>query len=838
MKQPLLENRKGRKCGLLHVLAIISTSFILLCTLVLRKQSLYFFRNVEIPVGPGSEASSSASDAQSQGEQMQLRRIDFSNSNSVSSSTSDDEIRKQLQSFPEFRERQKKSQMRRTQSLSSITTDLSRLHVATRHRSGGASPAYDSSPIQKPAQGKLPTPPIKLPQEFRHLDVSMFPPVMPEGSSQLVVPVPQHPVPVQGLGMKRSKSAIEMTSSQRTAKSRTSAELPSLFAGEALPEIDEMHTGHRGKMKVSQPMGVTPWAIVSKFRPPVQGEKNLFVYWGGLEPGPLVGSFINAINTNRGDFNLFLITEQNREQYMTQVVDGKQIAPDHKTKLPKDTHISWEVYDRILSAGKLPIATQHDFIVNIMVTFFGGVYMDPGLLGPGKLDYWWKVMHDNGANYLNYADGPHRELNVVRKTKVEIDKQGLGKWNGDMWIDTFFTMTKAHSSIMECFLLLTGQDPHWGPLPSQINRSLFFIYGGDVFDACFASVYETHIYKQVEGLPKGVNLYPQRSDKRSNLPPGSGRNSRSSASSSDDSTEPEYLIHRNAIRRNRRPQHSSRMASPIHMNMRKRRSLGVTDEYKEELMEYINSMLFRMVVREHVDNEEERDPPSIVGIEIPFDYDGNAIILDQFNGDDAIVSNCIPRDRYTELMEPLTDDFDSLFEMGHPTAYLVQQAINLLVVPNGGVYLKFYGTGTPTNPFRLMTWEQLCGPPITFIMYLQKAVTGFDVCSGTPNPIAKVRPIPNLVRAPSPPPPSSLDEGYSSTDSSASDDWRPRSLPSPILKSPSSSTLLSKERKIVSFDSGLDKAKHRAPGIRRKSGKVASMPRSSSQSTKPGSFGK
>merc|ERR1719320_402725 len=123
-----------------------------------------------------------------------------------------------------------------------------------------------------------------------------------------------------------------------------------------------------------------------------------------------------------------------------------------------------------------------------------------------------------------------------------------------------------------------------------------------------------------------------------------------------------------------------------------------------------------------------------------------------------IGSNCIPRDRYPELVSPIEPDFDTMFEAKHPTAVLVQKAINLLVTPESGIYLKFYGTGTPSNPFRLMTWEQLCGPPMTFIMHLQSQVTGWNVCTGSEVEIAPPRPIPRsatplILRAPPPPAP-------------------------------------------------------------------------------------
>jgi len=594
-------------------------------------------------------------------------------------------------------------------------------------------------------------------------------------------------------------------------------DFPSMLSQDSLPIIDEKSTQDMSGL-VNKPQGFSPWGVVSQFREPVPGEKNLFVYWGGSEPGPLVGSFMNAIIRNRGSFDIFVITDANKELYMTQVVDGKQIAPNHETREPSDTWISWEVYDRILSPGSLPVATQHDFIVNTMVALYGGAYMDPGLLGPGKLDYWWQVMIDNGATYLNYADGTKRDTTVIRHTRVEIDKEGIGKWGGDMWLDTFFTMATVNSGIMKCFLHLTANNANWGPLPSQINRSLYFIYGGDVFDSCFASVYEKDLYNQIPDLPEGVYLYPGRRRLQTNVershnlgtlgtgegpsvprntPPGSPKKPRSQRGSTSGSP---------ARSRGRRPS--------------KRRELVVSEAYRNELLEEINQLLHRMLLHETVSNDQTTDPPSIYGISLPFDFSGKAILLDQYEGDDIIGSNVVPRARYDELVQPMKADFDTLLEQGDTTAVMVQKAINLLVSPGGGIYLKFYGTGTPSNPFRLMRWEQLCGPPMTFIMHLQSQVTGWNVCTGSEVEIARPRPVPRsatplILRAPHPPSPGTAPAGSSTS-------GKQSTPPSPILK-PSSSESSDKgspsrsgmRKRSVSFDAGTSAMKeHGVLGFR------------------------
>ena len=87
-----------------------------------------------------------------------------------------------------------------------------------------------------------------------------------------------------------------------------------------------------------------------------------------------------------------------------------------------------------------------------------------------------------------------------------VDKEHVGKWNGDLWIDVFFTMAPVNSPMMKCFLHLTSSDPEFGPSSEQLNHSLYFIYGGDVFDACFSSLYEQYDSSAIEGFPYGVNL--------------------------------------------------------------------------------------------------------------------------------------------------------------------------------------------------------------------------------------------------------------------------------------------------------------------------------------------
>lgn len=615
-------------------------------------------------------------------------------------------------------------------------------------------------------------------------DLVASPPAMPQSQ----------PIAGGGSAMSRTQSSAAFSSA---SASPPGPDFHAMLSSDSLAKIDETST-HDFSELVREPQGFSPWGVVSQFREPEVGEKNLFVYWGGSEPGPLVGSFMNTIIRNAGEFKVHIITDQNKQNYMTMVVDGKQIAPDYETREPADTHISWEVYDRVLSPGRLPIATQHDFIVNTMVAIFGGVYMDPGLLGPGKLDYWWNILDEQGANYLNYADGPYRQINVgPRHTKVEIDKEGVGKWGGDMWLDTFFTMAKADAAIMKCFLYLTANNPDFGPKQTQINKSLYFIYGGDVFDSCFASVYEAHFPQQVQGLPSGVNIYPER--------PSFLKKQQSAPNLSEAGSSSGQIIFTQKSKSS--PRMKSRRPS-------KRRAL-VSESYREALGDGVNGMLYRMLMNERLDDDETVDPPSVSGIKLPFSHGGKGILLDQYEGEEMIYSNIIPRDRYDELTQSVTPDFDTMFEQKHSTALMVQKAINLLVTPGGGIYLKFYGTGTASNRFRLMTWEQLCGPPITFIMYLQKSITGWDVCTGTSSPIAKKRTLPRMspliLRAP--PPPLAPDLPFSSRSSSPHSSPaldRPSkggksTPPSPILKpsSTESSPSMSSLRKSVSFDSAV-----------------------------------
>lgn len=741
---------------------------------------------------------------------------------------SDDSMLWQLQLQEDFQEIEKQKSKSQSSSRSSLASgSTSRSH--TPQSQGRPSP---SRPVPSSPASRRPPPPISIPipqtraasdGDLRRGTGSA------DNSPTALVAGPSSAAQASSASsssIRRTQSSASVSGflgSAGLSSSPHTGDFPSMLSQDSLPIIDEKSTQDLSGL-VNEPQGydfppgtVSPWGVVSQFREPIAGEKNLFVYWGGSEPGPLVGSFMNAIIRNRGSFDIFIITDANKELYMTQVVDGKQIAPNHETREPSDTWISWEVYDRILTPGRLPIATQHDFIVNTMVALYGGAYMDPGLLGPGKLDYWWQVMIDNDATYLNYADGSKRDATIQRHTRVEIDKEGIGKWGGDMWLDTFFTMATVNSGIMKCFLHLTANNPNWGPLPSQINRSLYFIYGGDVFDSCFASVYEKDMHTQIADLPQGVYLYPGRRQLALNIqrahslgrlgggegpsvprrtPQGSPARSRSQRGSPQGSPG------------RSRSQRGSPQGSPGRSRGRppsKRRELVVSEAYRNELLEEINELLIRMAYHETVSNDQMTDPPSIYGVPLPFDFSGKAILLDQYEGDDIIGSNVVPRARYDELVQPMKADFDLLLEQGDTTAVMVQKAINLLVTPDGGIYLKFYGTGTPSNPLRLMQWEQLCGPPMTFIMYLQSQVTGWNVCTGSEVEIARPKPIPRsatplILRAPPPPAPG--------TASGSSTSGKHSTPPSPILK-PSSSESSDRgspskgmRKRSVSFDAG------------------------------------
>jgi len=421
----------------------------------------------------------------------------------------------------------------------------------------------------------------------------------------------------------------------------------------ALPNIDF-------GPKITKPTGLIDWRELATFRAPIRGERNLFVFWSGSEPGPLVESFFGAIYRNRGGFKMYLITDGNKQKYMKQTVAGKQIAPDLQSGQPLDTHISWDVYRRIMTRSILPIAAQKDFICNVMVAFFGGVYLDPGLIGPLRLDDMWTLMHSKVVNYVNYADGAHRDLKVLHEEaeEIAIDRDGVPKWGGDVWIDVFFTMSFAGSGMMKCWLYFAARDPDFGPLSTQVNRSLYFIYGGDIFDACFAALYDPVESHPLANFPSGANIH----------------------------------LHRDLL--------------PVSQS--ERRSLGGS------------TSAIRSPPGPRI------DPPDFLGRPPGFSIGGNAIIFDIKEGDPKLWANYIPERRYHELAHPVYPDFKTLLRAKNPTAVMVQFVIDALV-GDGTLYLKFYGVG---GPLRTLTWEELCGPPISFMMYLQKKVTGFDICRG------------------------------------------------------------------------------------------------------------
>jgi len=451
---------------------------------------------------------------------------------------------------------------------------------------------------------------------------------------------------------------------------------------------------------ISEPSALIPWETLSEFRTPVKGGKNLFVAWLGTHPPPMIHAFVHSMFRNKGEFTFHLITSDNLKRYMSLVVDGKQICPDIDTRLPNETHIDYKVWFRIWSTttADLPLATRKDFVVNVMIALFGGAFMDPGLLGLGKLDYWWdEVMQKENIDYINYSFGDEWDIGAgARHLSAAIDKEGRGKWSGQLWIDVFFTMVKADAPIMQTYLYYIHSESDWGPSKTQANNSPYFIYGGDVLDACFNSVYDWLDRKPFHENKLGVIKYdpiPQ------GTPPSSGYNS-------DDEFIPSAFF--------------------------------------DELDETLPPRDFNEVVNlfEELDRAFSRAPPPPGHKDPPTGVmlkDANiqetgqsAIMFNMRHWDNRFSATQIPQPQYQYFSTPLYPDFRSMIVAGHPGALNARAVMDTLSAPEGGIYIKFYGTG---EELKYLSWEQLCGPPRSIIMFMIQSVTGEDMCTGEKVPL-------------------------------------------------------------------------------------------------------
>jgi len=514
--------------------------------------------------------------------------------------------------------------------------------------------------------------------------------------------------------------------------------------------------------QIKEPVDITPWSKLEQFAKPIVGGKNLFLGWLGPEPPPIFYAFIHTTYQNRGGFTMYLITDQNKLEYMLQEVNGKQICSVEKN--PPQTHVAWKVCEKVIEPwflpfqtqqrllgrvysrkakkaqdpNKLSLVTQKDFIVNVMVALYGGVHMDPGILGPGKLDFWWHLMLENGATYVNYAFGAYREDKYEddRARLVVFDKKGDGKWNGDLWIDSYFGMAPVGSCVMKCWLYLVANDPNWGPGPTQPNRSNYFIYGGDVLDACFASCHERKpgTYRRLRhDFPYGVNLYPPRSSKvqdvsrysiQSSSGAGSSSQLRQSSSEEGSSSQSRHVQDSFSVGRS--------LLGSEETNFDDVPDFGGSDPEKwaEELSMAFAQMFRRMEGKESAEGSTlggVKDPPNVNGITLPFKPDGNAIIIDARTGHPTISSGMIRQPIYARLAMTIYPDFWSMLSAEHPMATLTRDVLDALLSPYGTMYIKFYNTA---GALKQMPWESLCGPPITFAMFILKQITGQDICTG------------------------------------------------------------------------------------------------------------
>jgi len=457
---------------------------------------------------------------------------------------------------------------------------------------------------------------------------------------------------------------------------------------------------HTPDNKIKDPASLIPWATLSEFKAPIKGGKNLFVTWLGADPPPIIHAFVHSMYVNRGEFSWHLITSDNLQQYMTLEVDGRQICPNLDTRLPEDTYISYHVWFRVWSApiAELPLATRKDFIVNVLIAVFGGAFMDPGLLGKGKLDYWWdEVMQKENVDYINYSFGDEWDIAAgARHLSLAMDKEGRGKWSGQLWIDVFFSMVKADAPIMQTYLHFIHDDPKWGPMQSQANNSPYFIYGGDVLDACFNSVYDWNDRRPFKGNKMGIAHYgplPEES------PPGSGYNSDEEFSASgffdqlDESLLPKDVTE-------------------------------VVDLFEE----------FDRQLERRPPPQGHRDPPKGLFLkDVGIAPSGQAAIMFNLRARDSRFSATqIPQPQYQFFSHPLYPDFETMLSTGHPGALNAEAAIDTLNAPEGGIYLKFYGTA---EDLKDMSWEKLCGPPRSLIMFMIQSLTGEDLCTGEKVPL-------------------------------------------------------------------------------------------------------
>jgi len=502
--------------------------------------------------------------------------------------------------------------------------------------------------------------------------------------------------------------------------------------------------------QIKSPTDITPWSQLEQFVKPTLGGKNLFLGWLGPEPPPIFYAFIHTTYRNRGGFTMHLITDQNKLEYMVQEVNGKPICS--KEKSPPLTHVAWKVCEKVLEPwllpfdtqqkflggvysrkakraqdpNKLSLVTQKDFIVNVMVALYGGVHMDPGILGPGKLDFWWHLMLENDATYFNYAFGAYREDKYEddRARLVVFDKKGDGKWNGDLWIDSYFGMAPVGSCVMQCWLYLVANDPNWGPGPTQPNRSNYFIYGGDILDSCFASCHERKpgTYKKLrQDFPYGVNLYPSRSSEVVDVSNYSSQSSSQAGSSS----QVQHVEDNLSVGR-------SLTSNEFEDDLEDIPNFGGSDPEKwaEELSMAFAHMFRRMEGKESAKGSSVsgvKDPPNVNGIKLPFPPRGNAIIIDARTGHPTISAGMIRQPIYTKLAMSIYPDFWSMLSAEHPMASLTRDVLDALLSPYGTMYIKFYNTA---GSLKQMPWESLCGPPITFAMFILQQTTGQDICTG------------------------------------------------------------------------------------------------------------